>query len=298
MPALQKKGLGRGLGALIADVEATKDEHSGRDKPDKSGVLMLDINRVEPSKQQHRKYFDEEALDQLSESIRSFGVIQPLIVKEEKGFYSIIAGERRWRAARRAGLSEVPVIIKEYTETDILQVALIENLQRQDLNPIEEASCYQKLIEEYFFTQDDVASRIGKSRSAISYALRLLELDEQVQNLLIEGKLSPGQGRLLTKVADIKDQLQCANEIAEKDMNLRDTEAFIERYLQPVVPKSNSQRVYTQPAAYKNLEDDLKSVLGTKVSIHDGKKKGTIAIEYYSKDELDRLILLLRKAAD
>jgi len=298
MPALQKKGLGRGLGALIADVEATKEEHSGQDKTDKSGVLMIDINRVEPSKQQHRKYFDEEALDQLSESIRSFGVIQPLIVKEENGFYSIIAGERRWRAARRAGLSDVPVIIKEYTETDILQVALIENLQRQDLNPIEEASCYQRLIEEYFFTQDDVASRIGKSRSAISYALRLLELDEQVQSLLIDGKLSSGQGRLLTKVANPKDQLNCANEIAEKDMNLRDTEAFIERYLNPVAPKSNSQRIYTQTAAYKNLEDDLKSVLGTKVSIHDGKKKGTIAIEYYSKDELDRLILLLRKAAD
>jgi len=298
MPVLQKKGLGRGLGALLADVEATKDEHSKREEPDKSGVLMVDINRIEPNKQQHRKYFDEEALDQLSESIRAFGIIQPLIVKEENDFYSIIAGERRWRAARRAGLSDVPVIIKEYTETDILQVALIENLQRQDLNPIEEASCYQKLIDEYFFTQDDVASRIGKSRAAISYALRLLELDEQVQNLLIEGKLSSGQGRLLTKVSNPKDQLHCANEIAEQDLNIRDTEAFIERCLHPVAPKANSHRVYAQTAVYKNLEDDLKSVLGTKVSIHDGKKKGTIAIEYYSKDELDRLILLLRKVAD
>ena len=291
MPVALKKGLGRGLGALISEAEFSDEEYK------RTGVLSVDINRIEPNKQQPRKYFDEDALNQLADSIRSFGIIQPLIVKEENGFYSIIAGERRWRAARRAGMAEVPVIIKDYSETDTLQIALIENLQRQDLNPIEEASCYQRLIEEYFFTQDDVASRIGKSRTVISHALCLLDLDNRVQSYLVEGKLSSGQGRLLTRVTDPDDQLKCADSIIERDLNMRDAELFIERSIHPREPK-NIQHNKPPKISYKKLEDDLQSVLGTKVSINDKKNKGTIAIEYYSKDELDRLVLLLRKAGD
>ena len=291
MPVALKKGLGRGLGALISEAEFSDEEYK------RTGVLSVDINRIEPNKQQPRKYFDEDALNQLADSIRSFGIIQPLIVKEENGFYSIIAGERRWRAARRAGMAEVPVIIKDYSETDTLQIALIENLQRQDLNPIEEASCYQRLIEEYFFTQDDVASRIGKSRTVISHALSLLDLDNRVQSYLVEGKLSSGQGRLLTRVTDPDDQLKCADSIIERDLNMRDAELFIERNIHPREPKY-PQQSKPPKISYKKLEDDLQSVLGTKVSINDKKNKGTIAIEYYSKDELDRLVLLLRKAGD
>jgi len=299
MPVAIKKGLGRGLGALITDAEFTGEEYAKLEESKRTNVVMLDINRIEPNKQQPRKYFDEEALSQLADSIRSFGIIQPLIVKEENGYYSIIAGERRWRAARRAGLAEVPVLIKDYTETDTLQIALIENLQRQDLNPIEEASCYQKLIEEFFFTQDDVASRIGKSRAAISYAISLLSLDKRVQDFIIENKLSPGHGRLLTKLPDPNDQLVCAETIIERDMNMHDSEILVERCLHPREPKeSRLSKSYVIKESYKLLEDDLKTVLGTKVSINEGKKKGTIAIEYYSKDELDRLILLLRKASN
>ena len=295
MPAAVKRGLGRGLGALISDAEFSSDEFAQREESKRSSIVMVDINRIEPNKQQPRKYFDEEALDQLAESIRSFGIIQPLIVKEENGYFSIIAGERRWRAARRASLDEVPVLIKDYTETDTLQIALIENLQRQDLNPIEEAACYQRLIEDYFFTQDDVASRIGKSRAAISYALSLLNLDRRVQNFIIEGKLSPGHGRMLIRLPDQGDQFICAEAIITRDMNIRDAEILIERKLHPRETKDFSlSRSYVTKESYRKLEDDLKTALGTKVSISEGKKKGTIAIEYYSKDELDRLIVMLR----
>ena len=299
MPAVMKRGLGKGLGALISEAEYSDEEYAKRENNTKNSVIMVDINRIEPNKQQPRKYFDEDALNQLAESIRSFGIIQPLIVKDENGYFSIIAGERRWRAARRAGLREVPVLVKDYTETDTLQIALIENLQRQDLNPIEEAVCYRKLIEEYFFTQDDVASRIGKSRSAISYAISLLELDNRVQDFIIESKLSPGHGRLLTKLFNPDDQLVCAETIIERDMNMHDADILIERRLHPREPKESGlvSSSVTKPA-YKILEDDLKTVFGTKVSINEGKKKGTISIEYYSKDELDRLVLLLRKAGE
>ena len=299
MPTTVKRGLGRGLGALIADAELSSDEFAKREEQKKTNIIMVDINRIEPNKQQPRKYFDEEALDQLAESIRSFGIIQPLIVKEENGYYSIIAGERRWRAARRASLTEVPALIKEYTETETLQIALIENLQHQDLNPIEEAFCYQRLIQDYFFTQDDVASRIGKNRASISYALSLLDLDSRVQNFIIEGKLSPGHGRLLTKLTDPDDQFVSANAIINRDMNMRDAELLIERRLHPrEANETHLSRSYVTKDSYRKLEDDLKTALGTKVVINEGKKKGTIAIEYYSKDELDRLILLLRKAGD
>ena len=298
MPATLRKGLGKGLGALIADAEINSEEYAKREEIKRTGVLMVDINRIEPNKQQARKYFDEETLNQLAESIRSYGIIQPLIVKEENGYYSIIAGERRWRAARRASLKEVPVIIKDYAEADTFQIALIENLQRQDLNPIEEASCYKRLVEEYFFTQEDVASRIGKSRAYISYAISLLNLDKRVQAFIIEGKLPTGHGRLLTKLSNPDDQLTCAEAIIEREMSLNDSELFVEHYLNPPEQKVFRPRAIIKNTTYKHLEDDLKTVLGTKVIINDGKKKGTIAIEYYSKDELDRLILLLRKAGD
>jgi len=299
MPAALRKGLGRGLGALIADAEYTGEEYAKREEIKRSGVIMVDINRIEPSKQQARKYFDDETLSQLADSIRSYGIIQPLIVKEENGYYSIIAGERRWRAARRANLIEVPVIIKDYTETETLQIALIENLQRQDLNPIEEASCYKRLVEEYFFTQEDIANRIGKSRASVCYAMSLMDLDVRVQNFIIEGKLSSGHGRLLTKLANADDQVTCAEAIIERDMNISESEQLIERHMKPGEPRGKrTTRTILQMVPYKHLEDDLKTVLGTKVSISDGRKKGTIAIEYYSKDELDRLVLLLRKAGD
>ncbi|MDR1001001.1 MAG: ParB/RepB/Spo0J family partition protein [Clostridiales bacterium] len=294
MPQALKKGLGRGLGALISGAEISLDEY--RESETKNGVLMVDINRIEPNRVQPRKYFDERALEELAESIKNFGVLQPIIVTDENGYYNIIAGERRWRAARMAKLAEVPVIVKEYSESDALHIALIENLQRQDLNPIEEAFCYKKLVDDYFYTHEEVAKKIGKERSNVTYIIGLLNLEPSVRELIAEGKLTAFHGRLLGRL-DPGKQLMCAERIIERDLNSRDTEQMIKNMLRAGEDGTVKDTRPQQLASLRKLEDELKTALGTKVSIRDGKKKGAIEIEYYSMDELDRITLLLKRAS-
>lgn len=284
-----KKGLGKGLSALI-DTEVARDNN---------GIIEIDINKIEPNKQQPRKYFDEEALQELAASITSYGIIQPLILKEENGYFSIIAGERRWRAARIANKATVPAIIKDYSETEALQIALIENLQRKDLNPIEEASCYKRLIDEFFFSQDDVAAKVGKSRNAISYAVGLLNLDSRVQDFIVDGRLSPGHGRVLLGVKDLDTQFSMSERIIEDDLSIRITQKLVKAHHELLQQRQeeDTTAAVKQPVvtSFVNVENLLKDILGTKVNIRDGKKKGLIEIEYYSHDELDRLLLLLKK---
>ncbi len=281
-----RKALGKGIGMLIP-TESPKTE-------DKSGVIEVDINKIEPNKMQPRKYFDEDSLFELAESLKTFGLIQPLIVKEEDGYYSIIAGERRWRAARIAKLPTLPVIIKEYNAVEMLQVALIENIQRKDLNPVEEAQCYKRLIEEYFFSQEDVAAKIGKSRSSVSNAISLLNLDERVQNFIIEGKLSVAKGRALLTLNDNYFQFELAEKIIEEDLSLKDIEKLIAGINENAQPQKTRPEKNTH---FVQAEQDLKQILGTKVIIKDRKNKGKIEIEYYSNEELDRLMSMFKRIA-
>ncbi len=283
-----KKGLGKGLNILIPAADASEPSADV-----KNAVVEIDINKIEPNRNQPRKRFDEGPLLELAESIKSYGVIQPLIVKDENGFYSIIAGERRWRAARIAKLATVPAIVRDYTEMETLQVALIENLQRKDLNPIEEASCFKRLIDEFFFTQEDIAAKIGRSRNAISYSVGLLNLSEGAQDLLIDGKLTPGHGHALLWIKEPELQQACAEKIAENGLSVRETE----KYIKSVLDGQHKKNAPPEPeqSSYSFFEDELKSILGTRVYIRDGKNKGKIEIEYYSKDELDRLLCFFKK---
>jgi len=281
----QKKALGKGLAALITQPDAPHDAERG-------GVIEADVRRIEPNRQQPRKFFGEESLNELAESIRQHGVIQPLIVKQEEGgYYSIIAGERRYRAARAAKLDTVPVIVKDYGESETLQIALIENIQRQDLNPIEEASCFKRLADEYFFTREDIAAKINKSRGYVSNALGLLNLDRRVQDLLAEERLTASQARVLLKVTDAGKQFFYAEKAVTNGLSAAELEALIERETRAVETKKNAAPVLRK---YRYIEDDLKSILGTKVNIKDGKNKGRIEIEYYSAEELDRLLGLFK----
>lgn len=300
----QKKGLGKGLGALLNNIEEKSEKDEKKEKNEKkSGIINIDINKIEPNAGQPRKYFDDESLEGLAESIKSFGIIQPLIVKDEGEYYSIIAGERRWRAARLAKLKEIPVIIKEYNEVETLQIALIENIQRQDLNPIEEAYCYKKLSDEYFFSQEDIANKVGKSRSVISNALVLLNLDSKVQNFIVECKISASHGRALLSIKNPEKQFQLAEQIIEDQMSLRELENeinFFNEYLEKIklkeyekekidIKKENIEKI-----SYKKIESDLQTIFGTKVAIKPGKKKSKIEIEYFSPDELDRLLGIIK----
>jgi ParB family chromosome partitioning protein len=290
-----KKGLGKGINALIStpisNISAESEEQQ------KSGAVLVDINKIEPNLNQPRKFFDNESLAELAESIKSYGIIQPLLVKDEGAYFSLIAGERRWRAARIAKLTEVPVIIKDYNEVDTIQVALIENIQREDLNPIEEAECYQRLMDEFFFTQEDIANKIGKSRSLISTFLNLLNLDDRVKNFIAEGKISATHGKLLLQVTDSEKQFSVCENFIENKMSARQAEEYIQIINNPPKFEIKKVKVEINPKdKYKNIETDLKSLLGTKVNIKDGKSKGKIEIEYYSNEELDRLIMILKNS--
>ena len=291
----QKMGLGRGLGALISASEKTMQAGN------QAGVLELELTRIEPNPKQPRKHFDGESLAELAESIKSFGVIQPLIVKQaEGGYYLIIAGERRWRAARLAGLTSLPAIVKDYTDAEALHVALIENIQRKDLNPIEEALCYKRLSDEFQLTQDEIAQKVGKSRNSISYALGLLNLDLRVQNYLIEGRLTPGHARtIMTIKNDSEAQHDLAEKIIEEGLTTRQTQALL-KSMQEEALKVTAVRSPRLPKApgipkFAAVESDLMTILGASVSIVDGKKKGKIEIEYYSSEELERLIGMFKR---
>ena len=278
---MTKKGLGRGLGALL----------STDDKED-SGIMEIKINDIEPNTNQPRKNFSDEKLTQLAESIKQHGVVQPIIVKKEGEIYRIVAGERRWRASRMAGLTTIPVIVKDLSNRQLMEIALIENLQREDLNPIEEAEAYDRLIKEYNMTQEEISRTIGKSRSAVANSLRLLNLCDEVIEYLKNGELTSGHARCLVTVEDKSTQIKIARTIIEKQLNVRDTEKLVKSLLtKKTVQKKPKQELEN----IVEIEEKFSNVFGTRVKLLSGRKKGKILIEYYSNDELDRIIEIVEK---
>ena len=291
---IKKKGLGKGLDSLIPDnksmksVTSEKTVESKEDAAAKSGVQVMKINEVEPNRDQPRKNFDEDALLELSDSIKQFGVLQPLLVRKRKDYYEIIAGERRWRAAKLAGVKEVPVIEKEYTDQEILEIGLIENIQRENLNPIEEAIAYKRLLEEFNLKQDEVAERVSKSRTAVTNSMRLLKLSDKVQQMIIDDMISTGHARALLAIDDPELQYTLANKIFDEKLSVRETEKLVKEIKNPKKPKE--KKLVANSFIYQDLEEKMKSVFGTKVSIASkGKGKGKKEIEYYSDDELEHL---------
>lgn len=295
--AIKKGGIGRGLDSLIVK----KDEGVVVADQSKESVFEADINKVEPNPNQPRKTFNEDELEDLTNSVKQFGIIQPLIVQDRKTYYEIIAGERRWRAAKKAGLKNVPVIVKNLTELEIAEISLLENLQRTDLNPIEEAMGYKRLIEEFHMKQDEVADKMSKSRTAITNAIRLLKLDPRVQEMVVDDKISSSHARAILGIEDLDKQFAFAERVFDEKLSVRDVEREVKRIANekdnPPVEKtskpSNIDPKYT--AIYQDLEEKMKKKLGTKVSISPkDSKKGKIEIEYYSQDELDRIVKLIQ----
>ena len=272
----------------MKSVTSEKTVESKEDAAAKSGVQVMKINEVEPNRDQPRKNFDEDALLELSDSIKQFGVLQPLLVRKRKDYYEIIAGERRWRAAKLAGVKEVPVIEKEYTDQEILEIGLIENIQRENLNPIEEAIAYKRLLEEFNLKQDEVAERVSKSRTAVTNSMRLLKLSDKVQQMIIDDMISTGHARALLAIDDPELQYTLANKIFDEKLSVRETEKLVKEIKNPKKPKE--KKPVANSFIYQDLEEKMKSVFGTKVSIEaKGKGKGKIEIEYYSDDELEHL---------
>ncbi len=297
--AVKKNGLGKGLDSLITDKVSTKPSATKEKKTEEKATdgVMVSITKVEPNREQPRKKFDEDALLELSESIKQFGVLQPLLVQERKDYYEIIAGERRWRAAKLAGLKEVPVIIKNLTEQQIMEISLIENIQREDLNPIEEALAYKRLLTEFNLKQDEVAERVSKSRTAVTNSMRLLKLNDKVQQMVIDEMLTTGHARALLGIDDQDKQYEAAQKIFDEKLSVRDTEKLVKN-IQNEKDKAPAPAKVVDPkilAIYSELSEQMKAILGTKVSIQPkNEKQGKVEIEYYSQDELDRIIDLMR----
>lgn len=295
--AARKGGLGKGLDSLITDKVGTKQTTSSVKKDEKKQETLVKITKVEPNREQPRKKFDEDALLELSESIKQFGVLQPLIVQKRDDYYEIIAGERRWRAAKLAGLKEVPVIVKELTEKEIMEISLIENIQREDLNPIEEALAYKRLLDEFHVKHDELAERVSKSRSAITNSMRLLKLSDKVQQMIIDEQLTMGHVRPLIMVEDEEKQYLLAQQIFDEKLSVRETEKLVKKVLNEKEAPKNDGKEETEEdysVFYDGLSEQLKQILGTKVSIKPkNNKKGKIEIEYYSQDELERLIEMM-----
>lgn len=294
--AAKKGGLGKGLDSLITDKvsmgAATQTAEKKRDEKSIEGIIV-NINKVEPNREQPRKNFDEDALVELSESIKQFGVLQPLLVQDKKDYYEIIAGERRWRAAKLAGLKEVPVIIKDLTDIEIVEYALIENIQRENLNPIEEAFAYKRLLTEFNLKQDEVAERVSKSRTAVTNSMRLLKLDERVQQMVIDDMISTGHARALLGIEDKEKQFATAQKIFDEKLSVRETEKLVKKIQKEKdTPETAKKELDPQLTTIcRDLEEKMKHILGTKVAINQkDDKKGKIEIEYYSMDELDRII--------
>ena len=306
---MAKKGLGKGLGAIFGEdvVKENKEETEKKAKAkaeakaaeemdEKGRILMLKLDLVQPNKEQPRKTFDEEKINELAESIKNYGVLQPLLVQKNDSFYEIIAGERRWRAAKVAGLKEVPAVLKEYSKQEAMEISLIENVQRADLNPIEEALGYRQLIDEFGLTQEEIAVRVAKSRTAITNTMRLLKLDEQIQNMLVQGVITSGHARALLSLEDTQMQLKAAKEILDKKLSVRETERLVKRLQKEAFGEKKEEKKKDETLAliYQDLEDRMKSVMGTKVSIHNkDKNKGRIEIEYYSEAELERIVEMI-----
>ena len=309
----KRGGLGKGLDSMISSqyIDATKNVEKSMelstktdknvdkpvDKEENTPDKMLKLSQIEPNRGQPRKNFEEESLEELAESIRQFGVIQPLLVQKKGNHYEIVAGERRWRAAKLAGLKEVPVMIREYTDQEVMEIALIENIQRENLNPIEEAKAFMRLIQEFHLKQEDLAKRVSKSRAAIANRMRLLKLALTVQEMLAEGKLSEGHARALLSLESEALQMQAAEMIKEQSLSVRETEKLVKRLLNPPPKKENSSDWQERDRfIYEKLEEDLRVVTGTKVVIQrKDANKGKIQMDYYSVEELERLIELFRR---
>jgi ParB family chromosome partitioning protein len=292
------KGLGRGIGNLIPD-DDKKEENVVVKEVVKEVVVKepaetkVRISQIEPNREQPRKMFDEDALIELSESIKQYGVLQPLLVQKKDNYYEIIAGERRWRAAKLAGIKEIPVVIKDYSDQEVMEIALIENIQREDLNPIEEARAYQRLIKDYRLKQDEVAEKVSKSRAAITNSLRLLKLDKRVQEMVMEGRLSNGHARTIISIEDGDKQYALAQRIFDEKLSVREVEKLMREMDKPEkTPKELPENDFV----YRDLEEKLSKSLGTQVSIKNKKNnKGKIEIQYFSQAELERIIDALPK---
>ena len=295
-------GLGKGLDSLITDkVGMNKQPETKTATPKKNEKtiegILVNINKIEPNREQPRKNFDEDALLELSESIKQFGMLQPLLVKEKDGYYEIIAGERRWRAAKMANLKEVPVIIKKLSDQEMVEISLIENIQRENLNPIEEAIAYKRLLTEFKLKQDEIAERVSKSRTAVTNSMRLLKLNEKVQQMVIDDMISTGHARALLGIENLEKQYVVAQKIFDEKLSVRETEKLVKKLQQEkekTTPEKENKLDPTLTAICHDLEEKMKTIFGTKVAINQkDNKKGKIEIEYYSMEELDRIMDLL-----
>ena len=292
------RGLGKGLDALIPSVQPdTKAKNTNSETAtEKEAETIVKITKIEPNREQPRKNFDEDALQELAESIKQFGLLQPILVQDRKTYYEIIAGERRWRAAKLAGLKEVPVIIRNYTEQEIVEISLIENIQREDLNPIEEALAYKRLLTEFNLKQDEVAERVSKSRTAVTNSMRLLKLCDEVQQMIIDDMISTGHARALISIEDPEEQYAIAQRVFDEKMSVRDIEKLVKNMNKPEKPKKEVVEDKSLDIIYQDIEEKLKQTLDTKVAITSkGNGAGKIEIEFYSHDDLDKIIDLLSK---
>ena len=318
--AVKRGGLGKGLDSMIPVLDSTvtkkkngrtainkealqnaaKEAHKHqKEKMEFEGepgeqVQIVKLTKVEPSREQPRKQFDADALQELAESIKQFGVLQPLLVQKKEDYYEIIAGERRWRASKLAGLKEIPVIVKEFTEQEAVEISLIENIQREDLNPIEEAMAYKRLMEEFHLKQDAIAERVSKSRTAVTNSMRLLKLDDRVQQMLIDEMISTGHARALLALESKDAQAEAAVKVFDEKLSVRETERLVKELLNPVQKKEEKPKNQAEELVYKNLEEKIKQIIGSKVAINrKTDNKGKIEIEYYSQEELERIVELL-----
>ncbi len=297
----KSRGLGKGLDSLIPDavgearakkdaadvVQTSADSAAGGNVSE----TLVKITAVEPNRKQPRKTFDEDALQELSDSIKQVGLIQPILVQDRKDHYEIIAGERRWRAAKMAGLKEVPVIIRDYTEQEIMEISLIENIQREDLNPIEEAQAYKRLLTEFNLKQDEVAERVSKSRTAVTNSMRLLKLTDKVQQMVIDEMISTGHARAILGIEDPEEQYEVAQRIFDEKLSVREVEKLVKNLHKPEKPKKKLNDDVTMQVIYQDIEDKLKQRLSTKVTVTSkGEGSGKIEIEFYNHEDLDRLL--------
>ena len=300
------RGLGKGLDSLIPNAlgetktkkEAVAKAKSEATTEEKEPQTLVKITKVEPNREQPRKNFDEDALQELADSIKQFGLLQPILVQDRKDYYEIIAGERRWRAAKLAGLKEVPVIIRNYTEQEIVEISLIENIQREDLNPIEEAQAYKRLLTEFNLKQDEVADRVSKSRTAVTNSMRLLKLCDEVQQMIINGMISTGHARALIGIEDPEKQYNIAQRIFDEKLSVRDVEKLVKNIGKPSTTKLRkpNETDKSLEIIYQDIEDRLKEKLSTKVSISGkGNGAGKIEIEFYNHDDLDKLVDMLTR---
>ena len=300
--AVKKKGLGsKGLG-IEALINSKIDDYNEMERKD--GVMELGIDMIEPNRQQPRKYFAEEALEELAQSLKTYGMIQPIIVKKNGEYYEIIAGERRWRAAKIAGLKTLPAIEKDWESGIAFEAALVENIQREDLNAIEEAESYQRLQEEFSLNQEAIAKKVGKSRSAVANSMRLLQLDKRVRGYVVENRITAGHARALLAIANGDDQFELAEDVIEDELSVRATENLVKAY-QNAAEKEERKKIAEKnedetqnEVLYTQLEDTMKDIFSTKVKIKQKKNKGKIEIEYYSSEDLDRLLGIMKKMTD